>query len=300
MLTICIPIYNHDVRPLVSAICSQAAAVDGSIDVVCLDDGSLPSYKVLNSEVDSLCRYIELPQNVGRSRIRNSFLNYLSPECTHMLFMDCDLLVTDSQFVERYYKAMAAGEQVVVGGHVYPSECPSADCRLHYMNGVNRVSKSAEERNKHPHRSFMTGNFMIRRDFLERIPFDEQIVGYGHEDTLMGYRLLQQGIPILHIQNPLLAKDLDTNAEFLDKTRASIENLVLISQRLGDPEFDSQVTLLRYGRMANRLHLARIGRWAFRLMRRRMEARFMRGCGSTTEFLIYKLGFLFHEYALHS
>ena len=59
---------------------------------------------------------------------------------------------------------------------------------------------------------------------IKCLPF-KNIKGYGHEDTLFGYDLMKQRIPITHTDNPILVKDYDTNEEFIKKTERAIQNL---------------------------------------------------------------------------
>lgn len=292
MISICIPIFNHDVRPLVEALRSQADRCSDEVEIVCLDDGSRPEFKKTNQILGEICHYVEMPKNMGRSRIRNRFLDYVSGNTDYLIFMDCDLKVVDDHFLERYQESTLEKPDVVVGSHIYADHCPGKRFRLHYVNGVGRTSKPAIERNRMPNKSFMTGNFMIRRDILEQYPFDEAIEGYGHEDTLMGFRLMKSGITVRHIDNPLLAEDLDTNDVYLSKIRHSIINLVKISKEVADPEFDEQVNLLVFWKKMERMHLDSIVEPLFRRLCSWMESRFLKGKGSVALFQFYKLGYL--------
>lgn len=296
MLSICIPIYNHDVRALVGALGQQMKPYAGEVEMVCIDDGSSPSYKALNREIAGACNYVEFPSNVGRSKVRNLFLRHVGSDCRYMLFMDCDMSVTRSDFLLQYLLEARRGQaMVVVGGHVYPATCPGPDYRLHYLNGTKRASRPVQHRSKHPNRSFMTGNFMIRKDLLAQIPFEERIVGYGHEDTLMGFRLQKAGVSILHADNPLLADQLDTNSEFLDKTRVSVANLAKIVRWVDDADFDRQVTLVRYARMVERLRLKAPARWVLGGLAPWLERRLLDGKGGILALLLYKESLYLNE-----
>jgi hypothetical protein len=43
------------------------------------------------------------------------------------------------------------------------------------------------------------------------IPFDERIRNYGYEDVLLGKRLKENKIDILHIDNPLILDNYESN-----------------------------------------------------------------------------------------
>jgi hypothetical protein len=66
---------------------------------------------------------------------------------------------------------------------------------------------------------------MIRRDLMLRHPFDERFRRYGYEDVLFGKTLEQQGIPILHLDNPLSFEVFESNADFIRKTEEGLQTL---------------------------------------------------------------------------
>ena len=229
MLSVCIPIYNYDVRDTVRRLAWQAARLDVPVEIVCIDDASAEPYRSLNAEVmsEKNVMLVCLDRNVGRSRIRNLFLSHTAQP--YLLFLDCDSLIIDDSFLQRYVDVLRGigGPCVVCGGRVYP---PTADRRhrLRHRYGVERECRSATVRSEKPYASFMTNNFVVSREVLANNPFDESLSRYGHEDTLFGLRLAQQQVSIVHIDNPVLNGDVEENSLFLRKTREGVENLVEI------------------------------------------------------------------------
>jgi glycosyltransferase involved in cell wall biosynthesis len=71
MLSIVIPVYNHDVRPLVTTLMKQCNKLDIPYQILCFDDGSQQKYRDLNKELAFRINvnYTELNENLGRSRI---------------------------------------------------------------------------------------------------------------------------------------------------------------------------------------------------------------------------------------
>ena len=89
---------------------------------------------------------------------------------------------------------------------------------LHWLHGLKREQSFAKDRNIQPNRSFKTNNFFIEKKVFNKVRFNENIQGYGHEDTLFGYELDKQNFTIFHIDNPVVHLGLESSEEFLRKT----------------------------------------------------------------------------------
>ncbi len=98
----------------------------------------------------------------------------------------------------------------------------------------------------------MTSNFVIQVRVLTQIQFDERITKYGHEDTLFGYRLKQNKIPVVHINNPVQHLYKESNVEFLEKTELGLKNLVEIRKFMDNKDFDNEIRILRAYRKTSR------------------------------------------------
>jgi glycosyltransferase involved in cell wall biosynthesis len=231
MLSILIPIYNFDVSILVGRLCEQGRQSGFDFEVVCMDDGSEEAFRMLNRVVrrHPEVNYQELPQNVGRSRIRN--LLAAAARFEYLLIMDCDSEMPDSDYLRRYLEALQPGS-LLYGGRSYKEKPPTDPAlRLRWAYGLQREQQAATKRRQAPYHSFMTNNFLIPRAILLQIGFDESLKGYGHEDTLFGFELKKRNIPIIHLDNPLHHIGLEPAEVFLDKTREGIRNLYYLEQR---------------------------------------------------------------------
>ena len=73
MLSVCIPVFNYDARPLVKELLLQAWRLESDVELLVYDDGSDPKFQQLNREIgdNAAVRYREMPQNLGRGPIRN-------------------------------------------------------------------------------------------------------------------------------------------------------------------------------------------------------------------------------------
>ena len=296
LLSVCVPVYNHDVLPLVRRLSSQASELGGEAEVVCIDDGSEASFRQHNRAAAELARWVELPHNVGRARVRNLFLQHT--EGSYLIFVDNDLQVPPD-FLQAYAQLAASDDApaVVVGGHRYDRRCNNPQHRLRYLYGTQVECRSLSERRREPYRSFMSGNFMVRRDVLQKHPFEESIRRYGYEDVLFGYRLQQHGIEVLHVDNAVVNSDVETNEEFLCKTQEAIGTLAeLYLQQPEDEGFCQSVRLLStYKKIKNR-GLIGVVHSVFRMLRTPLESHFIAGNTiNMSEFSFYKLGLLCEE-----
>ena len=298
MLSICIPIYNYDVRPLVTELDKQAKAEAIAVEIILIDDASEPSFRELNSKLQDLqsVDYLQLEENIGRSKIRNVL--HKRAKYPFLLFLDCDSEVSDSRFLHRYIPFMKKEEQILVyGGRSYHREPPNDQTLLHWYFGRHREAKNARTRSKKPYQSFMSNNFLIHKSVLDKVPFNETLRGYGHEDTLLGYELKKQGIPLIHIDNPLIHAGLETAEAFLAKTNDGLKNLLIIDRFLNhDKDFIRSIRVLKCYFLLKKAFL----RKPFSLLFKPFEKQTRRALVGTSPKLwqldLYKLGKLCKRY----
>lgn len=287
MITICIPVYNFNISSLINELSNQKQLASVQIEIILIDDCSDDFYKTINKQACKNHTYIELPENIGRAKIRNLFLTHATFE--YLLFLDCDSLITSPSFLSKYLEIIKENPLVVCGGRIYDHNKPPRDKRLRWKYGVLRESQPCAIRRKFPNKSFMTNNFLIKREVLEQNKFDERIVHYGHEDTLFGYELKKRNIAITHIENPVINGDVESNVAYLTKTREGIMNLIQIVNFTATGELFNDITLLKtYHKTRKAENLVRI---AFRIIQPLLTFLLTRGYVSLFLFDFYKLGF---------
>lgn len=240
MLSVLIPIYNQDVTKLVRALQGQLQSLPEG-EIICMDDGSDLSWKENNRHLSQLSGvlYKELPQNIGRSAIRNELASMA--QFPYLLFLDGDSEIVSQDFLRKYWQ-QREGNKVVVGGRVYPKQCPSEEVRLHWTYGTQREQLSGA--------GFQSNNFLIEKSVFTRIRFDESIRKYGHEDTVFGYQLVKENIPVKHITNPVLHASLEKTGTYLRHQVEAVQNLKKLKNRY--PDLETRLTktvdrLQKYG-----------------------------------------------------
>ena len=251
LLSICIPVYNTDIRPLATELHRQSQSFSSEVELLFIDDASDFTFKEKNRSVGTFCDYQELPQNIGRSKIRNAFLSFVKGK--YILFLDGDSVVFRDDFIEKYLVFLKENKpNLIVGGREEVSERPARNYLLRWRYSQSRESKSLEERQKDTKSGFKSNNFIVKKTIFEINPFDESLHHYGHEDTLFGYQLRKKGVHCLHIDNPILNSDLVENEAFLHKTKEAISNLVRIAIKLNDHQFIEEQKLLSWEKRISR------------------------------------------------
>ena len=291
MLSILIPVYNFDIRSLVQRLWHLGHRLSIEWEIRCYDDGSAEAWKEKNREIMGLAGvyYQELPQNLGRSRIRNLLAEEAQGD--YLLFLDCDSEVPHDAFLYRYAELLRPNT-LLYGGRIYQA-APPADPALyfHWLYGSKREAIPAAERRAQPYRSFMTNNFLIPTAIFLQIRFDERLLQYGHEDTLFGMQLEKKGIRIQHLDNPLIHAGLEPVGVFLSKTRQGIQNLAFL-YRSG---YHIDTRLLRFYKQAERLKLTAILPWVLRVFRPIISRQLFSSKPSLRLFDLYKLSLLLDE-----
>ena len=292
MISVCIPIYNQNVNELVSALSLQVEKLSMPAEIVLIDDCSSQEFIAINEEVCSRHKYFKLETNVGRSKIRNLFLKYVEHE--YLLFLDCDATIVSNNLLQNYLDTLQEHPaEVICGGSTYPKAKVAKEYKLRWLNGNVRETIPAAVRNIAPYSSFMTSNVLIRKSVFDIIKFDEQLVKYGHEDTLFGFQLKQKGLSILHVDNSVLNNDLDTNSAFVQKTEDSLINLHYILKSLNyNDVFIKHIKLLNVYFKIKRSGMEPLLRFCFFIIKRPVKGLLVKGIVQLNMFDFYKLGIL--------
>lgn len=293
MLSICIPVYNYNVLSLVTALLLQAKGLPLEFEILVWEDGSREDQKVENRrllDLDPRIQYVEWEKNRGRSMIRNQLAE--AAQFPYLLFMDCDADLPDDHFLDRYveYLKEPVERQVICGGRIYPERPQEANLQLHWLYGTRKESQPVEGRRLAPNSSFMTNNFMISRSIFQDIQFNEDMQGYGHEDTLFGWELQKKQLQIQHIDNPVIHAGLETSSEFLAKTVQGVGNLHRLYKLIG--EHNSWINEIKLLRVFNRLQSWRatgITYWILHFFQKPIEKRLHSAKPSLLAFDLYKL-----------
>ena len=285
-LSILIPAYNTVCVNMVAELQKQAEALGIDYEIIVVDDASPLHDTVRQNRVISdmpRCTFIAKQQNSGSAATRNELT--AQSRYRWLLFLDCDMQIPDSRFLERYVSCQQDGVingGISIGGN--PTELKH--CLRYRYEKREEPNHTAEKRQLRPYQSFRSTNFLAARDVMLRCPFDERFKRSGYEDVLLGKSFKQQKVTLTHIDNPLVMTDYEKNTDYVVKIERSLETLHAFRRELRG--YSRLLTL------ADGIHIAVVRQaiaLAFRLCRPLMRRNL---CGSRPNlklFDIYRIGY---------
>lgn len=290
-ISLLIPVRDYDIVAIVHSMKSCMEKIPGFIEILIGDDGSTPENRAryLTLEGEGV-KVIVSEKNIGRAAIRNKLA--LEAKGDYLLFIDADTMVpgTAEAYMINWIEILPSA-RVISGGVLYHESPPGdPDKILRWKYGRKREQRKASERNKMPYAAFSTFNVMIDKTIFSKLRFNEDLKQYGHEDTLFSYQLKKAGIKILHIDNGLFHEGLESNRDYLIKTKLGIENLSMLYDNVTDKRsFSSSVTMLRIYNILKVFRLTLILAGIFIRYRERMELRIDSSNPSMLLFGFYKV-----------
>ncbi len=289
MLSILIPTYNYDCYNLVYELHCQANECNILFEIIVANDCStkdLSKLQTINNMPN--CKLVNLEHNLGRAKIRN-YLASIAQYDT-FLYLDSDSLPASKNFIANYIKHISENI-ILLGGRIYnPAQSPNHTLLTKYgatkEQNQNTIIKS--------NAPFTSPNFLISREIFNKIKFNENIKGYGHEDTIFGIELQRKNIPFFRFNNPIIHLQIEDNITFLKKTEESIQNLYNIYISKQYPEIEQISPILRLYKKINKIKLTPI----FSKLYQKKLALLQKLCCSKNPnlniFSLYKLCYLCH------
>ncbi|MEH6766004.1 MAG: glycosyltransferase [Aequorivita antarctica] len=290
MISILIPTYNYIVFSLAETLQKQCENANIPYEILVLDDASTAKKSLEdNSKINSLkhCSFQVLGENIGRSKIRNLLAEKANFDW--LLFLDADTFPSNSEFVAKYLTAFSNEVSVIFGGIEYPKN-KSENFSLRHKYGSERESLPLVERLKIPYRSFITMGFAIKKEVFQKIKFNEKLSGYGYEDSVFGYELQKNNISLLHIENPVIHLNLESNEDFIKKSNLALQNL-LNFYNSGVIDVETVKILKTYQKLKS-YNLLFAARWFFNISEEKLLKNLNSPKPSLFLFDLYRLGYL--------
>lgn len=290
MLSILIPTYNYNVFPLVKEVSKQCIVEKISFEIIVLDDASQNSHTE-NNEINSLgeCSYSILNQNIGRSAIRNLLSTKASFD--NLLFLDADVRMISNQFIKNYINFIKSNSNysVVYGGIVYQENKPNDNQLLRWIYGNKREALSAEKRNENVYVSFLTLNFLIKKEIFSSVRFNEDIPNLRYEDLLFSFDLMKNKIDLQHINNQVVHNGIETSEVFMQKTNDSLKGLKFLLSKNYLPADYAKIS--NVFNLLNQTKLLFLINFIYKMRKNSFEKNLLSSKPSLFIYDIYRLGY---------
>lgn len=284
-ISVCIPVYNFDVNDLVFALHSEISNKNLPVDVLMIDDASSPQFQ---DHIKSALRFAQnsifLTENKGRSVARNLFLSIAKGD--YLLFLDCDVKITDQNFLENYLSEIESSPKtdLFYGGFTVDEN---------FKNLRNFYSKKREistDFGSKDFNTFKTANFLIKRDVFRKFPFNEKMRQYGYEDYLFAKILEENKIDYSYINNPVMHMDYSGNQDFLDKIDLAMDSLFLLSKDTFYQQKIKDIKIYKASQMLSQMCLERVFLKFFYLIEDKVTKNLLSINPNIFLFDLYKLG----------
>lgn len=284
-LSICIPVYNFDVLNLAKDLRQEIEANQLNAELLFIDDASSSKFSLMLEELKKYAdNVILLPENIGRSKIRNLFLDYCSGD--YYLFTDCDIRITSSSFIQNYIKCIENYPDVDLFYGGFTIDETWKNLRNYYS--VKR--EISNQYNTSDFNTFKTANFMIKKSVFEKFPFNENLRQYGYEDYIFAKDLELNSTNYLFINNPVMHLDYSSNEEFLQKIDQGMNSLYRLSL---DSNYQNKIKDIKVYKLAEKLkklHLLGLFRDFYKLFEKDIRKNLLSSQPNIYLFDLYKLG----------
>ena len=155
-LSILIPTYRYDPRPLVRSLCGM---LPGETEILVGDDHSdTPEAEAYLADLGRWehVRVVRQGENRGAAAMRNLLAREAQGE--YLLFLDSDALPLHSSFL-REYLSLLPTDEVICGSICHEATLPSPDVTLRWTYEKRAERRfTAKRRNRCPYQNFRTFN----------------------------------------------------------------------------------------------------------------------------------------------
>jgi glycosyltransferase involved in cell wall biosynthesis len=291
MISILIPSYNYNTLPLVEELHSQLALENIGFEIIVQDDASPVNENTqINTEINHIsnCRFERNEKTLGRGQNRNFLV--AKANFNWLLFLDCDMFPTHKDFIKNYLECIKNDTVTAAyGGIAYHKELPKPDEMLRWVYGKKREEIPLDKRIKFPYKHSLMSNFLIKKEIIEKFPFDEKLLQYGYEDIVLINIFQQNKIAISQIENVAYHLQLENSLVFLEKTKESLSNLkLLLDHKIFS---DDHTSLVKTYQWVSNMGLRNMMAFLFKKSEGILIKNLLSKSPSLTLFLLYKLGY---------
>jgi hypothetical protein len=229
-LSVLTPFYKYDPSELIARL----APAPADVELILLDDGSNSAALAANvisalEKANIAARLIIWRDNGGRAAARNRLLEEARGE--YVLFLDADMLPDSARFLHAWLGVIQTQRPEAAFGGLsltHADVCP--ETALHHDLFASSDCAPAYQRERKAAQSVASANLLVRRAFLNQLPFDNGFIGWGFEDTDWALTAARH-TPILHVDNPATHAGLDDVETLMRKSAEAGPNFARLAAK---------------------------------------------------------------------
>ena len=263
-LSVLVPFFKDDATSLLKDL--DAQIIDRPIEVLFYDDGTQDTELTTSmtravSAAKGSVRLMTNTDNKGRSAARNALFE--AARADWVLFLDADMRPSRDTFLETYISLINACEaEIIFGGFEVEAQQQDADRDVHRALSEISDCLTLDERQAGGPQYVASSNLCVRRDVLEKEPFDSGFSGWGWEDSEWAARVSKR-FTLVHIDNPAVHLGLETTETLLKRFATSGRNYLRFTT--AHPELAERLPLFNISKSLGRLPGQRLMRPVLKL-----------------------------------
>lgn len=240
---------------MLKEIHNQMLLLEIKTEVIVIDDGST-NHQNLN---ESSCKKMGLSyymnrKNIGRVATRQKLAKESKFE--HLLFIDADMIPKTKSFLKKYEECLFLSENIVFGGYAYDPN-GNRNHLLRYNYGIQREEKKANIRSRSPYKHIYSGNVLIEKELFLKTNHESNN-RYGL-DCVFSANLKKLGRRPLHIDNETFHNGIESNLEFINKTKEGVKTMFWLYQHNQITHRDNK--LIRVFKLIEKWRLMVLFKW---------------------------------------
>ena len=233
VISIVTPVYKNDPSPLLARLLTEVSggSFTGNVEIVVVNDGSddIGLSKKISDFIEKFpipAKYYDFAANNGRSFARNQLIKHSQGE--YILFLDSDMLPDDDNFIGKWLQHLNNSPEITYGGYTIKQAPITKENRLARALAAKSDCEPANIRAERGAQAVATSNLLVRRDIMEKVPFDCGFKGWGWEDTDWALRADESGFKVTHVDITATHLGLDDANVLLDKLKKAGPNFKYI------------------------------------------------------------------------
>ena len=263
-LSVLVPFYKDNATSLLKDL--DAQIFGRSIEVLFYDDGTQDTELTTTMEravktAKGSVTLITNTDNKGRSSARNALFE--AARADWVLFLDADMRPSRDTFLETYISLInTCGAEIIFGGFEVETQQEDADRNVHRALSEISDCLTLDERQAGGPQYVASSNLCVRRDVLEKEPFDSGFTGWGWEDSEWAARVSKR-FTLVHVDNPAVHLGLETTETLLRRFATSGPNYLRFT--MAHPELAERLPLFNISKSLGKLPGQRLMRPVLKL-----------------------------------